>query len=280
MAGPPRGCVATLGGVPTAEMSSSSASSSDPMQPPGRDPSVVDEDRRPPVVDEDRRPPVVEVRGAPATSLEATPSRPPDLPTPTPDDGVRLSASLPWDESKRPTYDAPVAGYAQPGVPQHLVDIHDHLRTELATVRDLVDQVRRGSLAVGAARSVINTMTMRQNNWTLGAYCQSYCRIVTGHHTLEDLSVFTHLRRREPGLGAVLDRLHEEHVVIHDVLEQVDAALVGLVGTPIDVPAGGADSTALDELQRALDLLTDTLLSHLSYEERELIGPLATHGFT
>jgi hypothetical protein len=117
---------------------------------------------------------------------------------------------------------------------------------------------------------------MRQNNWTLGAYCESYCRIVTGHHTLEDHSVFTHLCRREPDLGAVLDRLQDEHVVIHDVLEQVDDALVGLVGAP----AYGADATAaLDELQRSLDLLTDTLLSHLAYEERELIEPLARYGF-
>ena len=148
--------------------------------------------------------------------------------------------------------------------------------TELTQVRDIVDQVRRGQLTVGAARSEINTMTMRQNNWTLGAYCESYCRIVTGHHTLEDRSVFTHLRRRDPDLGAVLDRLSEEHVVIHDVLEQVDDALVGLVGAP----SYGADATAaLDELQRALDLLTDTLLSHLAYEERELIPPLARYGF-
>ena len=29
-------------------------------------------------------------------------------------------------------------------------------------------------------------MTMRQNNWTLGTYCESYCRVVTTHHTLED----------------------------------------------------------------------------------------------
>ena len=199
------------------------------------------------------------------------------LPVPTPDDGTRLSATLPWDETARPTYAAPDdSAYPQAVVPQHLLDIHDHLRTELGTVRDLVDQVRRGQLTVGAARSVINTMTMRQNNWTLGAYCESYCRIVTGHHTLEDHSVFTHLRRREPDLGAVLDRLQEEHVVIHDVLEQVDDALVGLVGAP----SYGADATtALDELQRALDLLTDTLLSHLAYEERELIDPLARYGF-
>jgi hypothetical protein len=219
--------------------------------------------------------PLVEEGRSPVTK-PAQPNRPP-LPTPTQDDGTRLSASMPWDEAARPTYAGPdEPSYPQAAVPQHLVDIHDHLRAELAQVRDIVDQVRRGQLTVGAARSEINTMTMRQNNWTLGAYCESYCRIVTGHHTLEDRSVFTHLRRRDPDLGAVLDRLSEEHVVIHDVLEQVDDALVGLVGAP----SYGADATAaLDELQRALDLLTDTLLSHLAYEERELIPPLARYGF-
>ena len=231
------------------------------------------------LVDAERSDSVVEVRGAPAMSLDTTIPAPP-LPTPTEDDGTRLSASLPWDETTRPSYagpsDADQGGYPQAAVPQHLVDIHDHLRAELTQVRDIVDQVRRGQLTVGAARSEINTMTMRQNNWTLGAYCESYCRIVTGHHTLEDRSVFTYLRRRDPDLGVVLDRLSEEHVVIHDVLEQVDDALVGLVGAP----SYGADaSAALDELQRALDLLTDTLLSHLAYEERELIPPLARYGF-
>ena len=33
------------------------------------------------------------------------------------------------------------------------------------------------------------------------------------------------------------------------------------------------------DLQDAVDLLTDTLLSHLAYEERELLHPLARHGF-
>ncbi|ANS77981.1 luciferase-like protein [Serinicoccus hydrothermalis] len=194
----------------------------------------------------------------------------------TPDDGTRLSPSMPWDEGARPTAPDGEAG-RHPEQAQHLVDIHDGLRSELGQVRDVLDQVRRGHLTVGAARSVINTMTMRQNNWTLGAYCESYCRIVTGHHTLEDRSVFPHLRRSEPGLAPVLDRLEEEHVVIHDVLDEFDRALVQLVS---EDGTGRAGEEVLEGVQRSLDLLTDTLLSHLAYEERELIGPLTRHGLS
>ena len=186
---------------------------------------------------------------------------------------------MPWDEADRPSHAEPAGTTYDPGLraaAQHLVDIHDGLRAELAQVRDVLDQVRRGHVTVGAARSVINTMTMRQNNWTLGAYCESYCRIVTGHHTLEDRSVFPHLRRSEPGLGGVLDRLEHEHEVIHEVLEEFDRALVRLVA---DDGTGRAGEDALAAVQKSVDLLTDTLLSHLAYEERELIGPLARHGF-
>lgn len=205
--------------------------------------------------------------------------RVPLLVSATPDDGTRLVAEQPWDESTRPVFDDPEGEEYELGMQgnsQHLLDIHDHLRRELEQVRDVLDQVRRGSLGIGAARSVINTMTMRQNNWTLGAYCESYCRIVTSHHTLEDVSVFPHLRRTVPGLAPVIDRLEEEHVVIHDVLDAFDRALVSLVG----VDSSSQEATAaLAGVQHQLDLLTDTLLSHLAYEERELLGPLARVGF-
>jgi alkanesulfonate monooxygenase SsuD/methylene tetrahydromethanopterin reductase-like flavin-dependent oxidoreductase (luciferase family) len=193
-------------------------------------------------------------------------------PTPAP---VLLTAELPWDESTRPTYPVPAdAEYteAEQAWPQHLIDVHDALRGELAQLRDVVDQVRRGLLQVGQARSVINTMTMRQNNWTLGTYCETYCRIVTGHHSLEDHSMFPRLRS-DPAAAPVIDRLAEEHTVIHDVLEEVDRRLVDLVA------AGRSDAGAvLEALAHQVDVLTDTLLSHLSYEERELLHPLARLG--
>lgn len=147
------------------------------------------------------------------------------------------------------------------------------LRGELTAIRDLIADVQKGAVNAAHARSQLNQMTMRQNNWTMGAYCQSYCRLVTAHHSGEDAALFPYLRAREAGLGPVLDRLQEEHVIIHDVLDSVDRALVDFIEQ--------ADDTAGDftELQQAADLLTDALLSHLAYEERELTDPLARYGF-
>ncbi|MEV0715951.1 LLM class flavin-dependent oxidoreductase [Asanoa sp. NPDC050611] len=192
--------------------------------------------------------------------------------TPTPDDGKRLSARALWDESERPV--APRIDAERKYTRherargQQLIDIHDHLRQELAQVRDLVDQVEAGMLGIGEARSAINEMTLRQNNWTLGTYCESYCRLVTTHHTIEDASMLPNLRHADARLAPVTLRLEEEHKVIHEVIEAVDRALVALV-------AGQGD---LKGLRDEVDLLTDTLLSHLSYEERSLVEPLARYG--
>ena len=192
---------------------------------------------------------------------------------PTPDDGTRLSEQRLWDETTRPTRPAPPAGarYTRAGrtASAELVAVHDMLRAELANVRDLIMQVQKGAIDAARARSELNQMTMRQNNWTMGAYCESYCRVVTQHHGLEDAAVFPYLRARDNGLGPVLDRLAEEHRAIHGVLDAVDRSLVNYISQPVDT----------GELADAADLLTDTLLSHLAYEERELIDPLARYGF-
>ena len=186
---------------------------------------------------------------------------------PTADSGERLSSVRVWDEATRPSGPAPPAGavYSRRGrvIGGHLIEVHDHLRAELARVQDLVRQVREGAADAASARSAINEMTMRQNDWALGAYCASYCRFVTGHHMLEDEAVFPHLRASEADLGPV------EHKIIHQVLNDVDQALVDHLRNPTDFTG----------LQQAVDVLTDALLSHLAYEESQLVEPLARHGF-
>ncbi|HSS59736.1 MAG TPA: LLM class flavin-dependent oxidoreductase [Solirubrobacteraceae bacterium] len=193
---------------------------------------------------------------------------------PTPGPPRRLSQERVWDESTRPAGPVrdPSRTYSarEQAAGRHLIDVHDALRAELAQLRDLVEQVAAGTNDAAAVRSFINRMTIRQNHWTLGTFCETYCRTVTNHHVLEDRSVFPHLRRGDAGLGPVIDRLEEEHEQIADLLERVDEALVALVA---------AEQDGIDGVARAMDLLTDALLSHFSYEERELVEPLARHGF-
>jgi hypothetical protein len=178
-----------------------------------------------------------------------------------------------WDEAERPAGPTPdpQARYTDSGRShaRDLIAVHDHLRGELAQLRDLIAQVAEGSVDPGRARSELNKLTMRQNQWSVGAYCESYCRFVSLHHTLEDRSLFPGLRRLDSRLEPVVGRLHSEHEAIAGVLSRVDAALVAMVSDPV---------AGMPGLQAAVDLLTDALLSHLSYEERELVEPLARFG--
>lgn len=192
---------------------------------------------------------------------------------PTADDGERLSAERAWDESTRPTAGPPdpdrLYTADQQAAGRHLIDVHDALRAELERLRDLIEQVSRGNTDPAAVRSFINRMTIRQNNWTLGTFCESYCRAVTNHHTLEDRSFFPHMRHSDEDLAPVIDRLEQEHEVIADLLERVDRSLVTLVSP---------DEDGIDGVRATVDLLSDALLSHFSYEERELVEPLARLG--
>jgi hemerythrin-like domain-containing protein len=150
-----------------------------------------------------------------------------------------------------------------------LIAVHDHLRDELDQIRSLVESVEAGAVSPGDAIDSLDEFTLRQNNWTIGAYCAAYYRMIAMHHGLEDSAVFPHLRTCEEQLEPVIDRLSEEHTVIHDVLEGLDRALRNLVAEPSDVT----------ELRRATDILSDALLSHLAYEEQQLVEPLARYGF-
>ena len=183
------------------------------------------------------------------------------------------SPTAPWEEAARPAGPAPdpAVEYGDAGraLARDLVTVHDHLRSELGQLRDMIAQVAAGSLDPGAARSGISKLTMRQNQWTVGAYCESYCRLVGLHHTIEDTSLFPGLGRLDSRLSPVTARLHEEHEVIAGLLARVDSALVSLVTDPVP---------GMPLVRAAVDLLTDALLSHLSYEEHQLLEPLARFG--
>ena len=171
---------------------------------------------------------------------------------------------------------AGAGGSAAPGAPdpaaspgaQTLLAVHEHLRQELDQLREVMAQVAAGRTGAAAARSHLHQMTMRQNDWTFGAFCAAYCRVVTVHHAIEDAHLFRDLRRADPSLDPVLTRLSEEHEAIAARITEVDAALVAMI----------EDDTRLEEATAAVDRLAAALLPHLQVEEAHLLAPITNLG--
>jgi len=174
------------------------------------------------------------------------------------------------DESTRPHLGQRDPGAQGPGAQaaNFLVQVHDHLRSELEQLRGVVAEVAAGQTSPALARSLINRMSMRQNYWSLGAFCAAYCRVLTIHHAIEDSRMFADLRSRDESLAPVIERLSEEHEVIAGILTRLDEALVLMVD----------DASELPGVQAEVGRLSEVLLSHLDYEEEELVGPIARLG--
>ena len=90
--------------------------------------------------------------------------------------------------------------------------------------------------------------------------CLHYCHFVHGHHNLEDVALFPALRRADPDIVPVIDRLEGEHRVVSEQLDEVEAAAAAL------------GENGRERVVTALDTLAETLLAHLAFEE-ESIGP-------
>jgi iron-sulfur cluster repair protein YtfE (RIC family) len=146
---------------------------------------------------------------------------------------------------------------------QELLWVHDNLRRDLATVQQLAARVPSG-MSAEAVRAEIAALQAKSPLWQFRANCLYYCRFVHAHHGGEDHLLFPIVRRTNPELGGVVDRLEADHrqIAVHlDEIEGVAGALIS------------ADTTSTRQrMVAALRGLADHLLAHLTYEE-ESIGP-------
>ncbi|NRQ39822.1 LLM class flavin-dependent oxidoreductase [Nonomuraea sp. NN258] len=181
---------------------------------------------------------------------------------------VTLTALDEASRPRAPKHDPGMLTPAQRAQGRHLVDVHDGYRQELRQVRDAVDQVAAGALDAAALRSLINRLSMRQNHWTLGAFCATFCRLVTVHHTIEDDSLFPALAGRDAALVPVIKRLEREHEIIAGLLTRLDEACVELIENP----------ARLDRVRARVEKLGAVLSSHFAYEEEELVEPIGRLG--
>jgi hypothetical protein len=150
------------------------------------------------------------------------------------------------------------------GMFRELLTIHAYLRRDLETVRRLARDARDG-LSPQTILAEIRNLETNSPLWRLKFGCMHYCRFVHTHHTIEDAAVFPMVRKHDPSLNWVVDRLEEDHLTVHHITERIAA-----VADKIPNDASGVSRFQLVE---ALTELEEHLLAHLALEE-ESLGPL------
>ena len=150
------------------------------------------------------------------------------------------------------------------GMFRELLLIHSLLRRDLRIVRRLADEARDG-LSPQAILAEVRNLATNSPLWRLKFGCLHYCRFVHAHHTIEDAALFPLVRKHDPSLNGVVDRLEEDHLKVHHITERIAAVADGVA-----TDASGASRFRLVE---ALTELEEHLLAHLALEE-ESLGPL------
>lgn len=143
--------------------------------------------------------------------------------------------------------------------------IHQMLRNDLAVCRELAVEVASGLPAAQVSRRVAELQT-RSPIWTLQVNCLYHCRVVHAHHGHEDADMFPALRRSNPDLSAVVDKLEADHRAISGLLDDVERAAGDLDDT--------AGNPARGQLVVALGRLEADLLAHLALEEESIAATM------
>ena len=137
--------------------------------------------------------------------------------------------------------------------------IHGIIRENLAAIQALTDQVAGGASAE-QVQTRLKELAATNLVWRLRTGCLRYCSLVHSHHHGEDAHFFPGLRRVNPALRPVIDKLEADHLVIAGHLDAVEAA-AGRISS---------DAAARTELAAALRGLAEHLITHLDYEEANL----------
>jgi hypothetical protein len=145
--------------------------------------------------------------------------------------------------------------------------VHGMIRRDLETVRQLAGEVAAG-LPAADVQAGIRSLATSGPLWQLKINCLRYCHFVHTHHHAESIMLFPELRRSNPALNPVVDKLEAGHDTVSRLLEEVEAAAQAL---------GSIEDPALRErLTGALQSLSTDLLAHLQYEEEHISDTLRT----
>jgi iron-sulfur cluster repair protein YtfE (RIC family) len=170
----------------------------------------------------------------------------------------KLSRITLLDDSKRPK--APKIENLTPAQRRQgrrLSLYHNHHREQMREVEYAMQQIDETLL------TKISQLDMRHNFKIFGNMCGQECQMLTFHHQAEDTQLFPILQKQgSDGLRKVVDRLAAEHLVIHELLDELEVGSTAALQTPTP--------EAYANLHATFKTLDTCVRSHFGYEETEL----------
>ncbi len=134
---------------------------------------------------------------------------------------------------------------------------HNMHREQLREVESAMVQIDDTLLAK------ISDLDMRHNFKVFGNMCGAECQMLSGHHGIEDQAVFPVLHAAgNAGLKKVVERLMAEHLVVHELIEELE----GLAHEAVQSPT----PEIYAKLKSSFEDLNICVQSHFGYEETEL----------
>lgn len=154
---------------------------------------------------------------------------------------------------------------------RQLAAIHRMHLQQMGQVRRVMDAIAAGKTGPGALARAVPDLDMTRNYRQFGNLCGQECQFLDYHHSAEEQQIFPHLEGRgNAGLRAVIDKLREEHKVVHALLERLYSDAVRLVQDP--------SGDSFDEAKATFEALERVVRSHFGYEEEELEEALGVYG--
>jgi len=144
---------------------------------------------------------------------------------------------------------------------RHLRAIHEHHRRNMRMMRGMLEGVRKGDTSASELHQHIKDNPILENYRVFGNLCGQHCQLIDGHHSIEDAHMFPALEGHSDVLDKVIQRLRDEHEIVHALLVRLADVSAYLIEQPSE-----KQFNLVVEVHEALEKL---LLSHFGYEENE-----------
>lgn len=168
------------------------------------------------------------------------------------------------DDNARPKAPPiPEASAADRVAGKRLALIHAMNLDALDETRAMMEQVEAGLLNAATLEAKLGSLDMMRNYARFGNLCGRECEFLNFHHSAEDDDVFPVISARaSDGIKRVIERLKQEHEVIHELLVSLSRNVAALSSNPGPETFEAARETFL--------ILDRVIRSHFGYEQTEL----------